>query len=689
MNMNKLNPIAKILILLISFSLILGLISAGATSSNSLINKYTVSELKEEIKEGNVSEITMQPSNGIYKISGVVTEGDIEKKYTTDIVTEEAGDFVDFAKENEVDVVAKEAAHTTALGNFMGSLIMFIIIMFALSYLMKRMTSGKNSPMAAGEHKARLNVNSGKTFKDVIGYEEEKQELYEIVDFLKNPDYYIEMGAKIPNGVLLEGPPGTGKTLMAKAVAGEAGVNFYSISGSDFIEMFVGVGASRVRSLFNEAKKNGPAIVFIDEIDAIGSRDSGAPGGRNTEQEQTINALLVELDGFATDRGKGQIIIIGATNRADKLDPALLRVGRFDRKVMMGLPELKAREEILRFHAKTRTMAPDIDFKDIARSTTGMAGSNLEGVINEAAILAVRKKAKIITKEDMHEAIDRVLMGPAKINNKYSEKDKKMVAYHESGHAIIGLELDQATEVQKITIIPRGNAGGYVAYVPKEEEERFTSKSQLDARLVSLMGGRASEELFIGDVTLGAHNDFEQATRIARAMVTEYGMSSLGHRQFEMRNDNQFLKAFSEQTAREIDDVISSIIEEAYQKAKEILLKRKDDVALLADAICERETMTKSEIDYLILHRELKEIEEVETYSDEEIDAIVKKRKEERKQETENKDNPKQDVTINQKDEKVVVDKKDDTINKDTETNNKDSNEKELSQDVDVKPKGE
>ncbi len=629
MNKNA-NPIVKTLILMMLISLILVLITAGSSAGSSVIERYTLTELEENIENGSITKMTFQPNYGVYSVYGDVLVDEREKHFESEILVEDAKDLSDLATENGIEVKAKAQAHTTPLASFIGTLLMFGLVFVMISWLMRKMTSGKNSPMAVGEHNARINVKSEKTFKDVIGYEEEKQELYEIVDFLKNPQYYIEMGAKIPNGVLLEGPPGTGKTLMAKAVAGEAGVNFYSISGSDFIEMFVGVGASRVRNLFKDAKKNGPAIVFIDEIDAIGSRDNAGPGGRNTEQEQTINALLVELDGFATDRGKGQVIIIGATNRADKLDPALLRVGRFDRKVMMGLPELKAREEILRYHAQSRTLAPDVDFKELARSTTGMAGSNLEGVINEGAILAVRKKAKIITKDDLHEAIDRVLMGPAKITNKYSEKDKKMVAYHESGHAIIGLELEEANQVQKITIIPRGKAGGYVAYVPKEEEERFTSKKQLDASLVSLMGGRASEELFIGDVTLGAHNDFEQATRIAKAMVTEYGMSSLGHRQFEMRNENQFLKQYSEQTAQDIDRVVSEIIEQAYEQAKEILLRRKEDVKLLAEAICEKESMTKSEIDYLLEHKELMPEQEVETYTDEEIEAIVNKKKEEK-----------------------------------------------------------
>ncbi len=628
------NPIVRVIGLVLMVSLIVAMITAGSSMGRSIITDFTVTQLAEEIENGNVKDLTLQPNYGIYSISGSLnTNDDFERKFKSDIIVEDAQYISELAKENNVEITAEPQAHTSALGQFMGSIFMFGLMFVMISWLLRKMTSGKNSPMSVGEHNARLNAKSEKKFSDVIGYEEEKQELYEIVDFLKNPEYYVEMGAKIPNGVLLEGPPGTGKTLMAKAVAGEAGVNFYSISGSDFIEMFVGVGASRVRNLFKEAKKNGPAIVFIDEIDAIGSRDSGGPGGRNTEQEQTINALLVELDGFATDRGKGQVIIIGATNRAEKLDPALLRVGRFDRKVMMGLPEIKAREDILKYHAKFRNMAPDVDFKDIARSTTGMAGSNLEGVINEAAILAVRKKAKIITNADLHEAIDRVLMGPAKVSNKYSDKDKKMVAYHESGHAIIGLELESANQVQKITIIPRGNAGGYVSYAPKEEEERFTTKTELDSRLVSLMGGRASEELFIGDITLGAHNDFEQATNIAKAMVTEFGMSSLGHRQFEQRNANQFLKQYSEVTAKEIDDAVANIIEEAYEKAKEILSKRKDDVALLAEAICERESMTKNEIEYLIEHRELPEEVEVETYTDEEIEKIVADNKKARAEE--------------------------------------------------------
>ncbi|MGL5020538.1 MAG: ATP-dependent zinc metalloprotease FtsH [Mycoplasmatales bacterium] len=621
------NPIIRVLIILIFSLAIFSVVTYFTGTEFSSIN-FTYNEFVTKLENGEIETVNITPNHGVYEVNGYIkaTENEKKKTYNTNIPQTD-GNLTSIevvANKNAIPVTLQPERQPSQFTSFFLSIILF----GGMFFLLTKMLGGKGGPMSAGENKARLNVSSDKLFSDVIGYEEEKQELVEIIDFLKNPTLYHEMGANIPNGVLLEGPPGTGKTLMAKAVAGEASVPFYSISGSDFVEMFVGVGASRVRNLFKDAKKNGPCIIFIDEIDAIGTRDNGGPGGRNTEQEQTINALLVELDGFATDAGKGQVIIIGATNRADKLDKALLRPGRFDRKVMMGLPELKAREDILIYHAKKRKINEDVSFKDLARSTSGMSGAQLEAVVNEAAILAVRHKNKTISQELINEAVDRVLMGPAKISNKYSVNDKKIVSYHESGHAITGLELKDGMQVQKITIIPRRNAGGYVAYAPKEEEERFTTKSQLEAQLISLMAGRASEEIFIGDITVGAHNDFEQATNIARAMVTKFGMSPIGRYQFEQESaSNPYaIKQYSQKSAELIDEQINIILEDAYYKAKEILNRRSDDVHLLAKTIQEVETLGKDDIEYLIEHRELKESIIAEVYTDEEIKELTQRK---------------------------------------------------------------
>lgn len=625
MKKNSGNPIVRILILSIFFFAFFALFSMFF-GGDQTTEELTYNEFVTVMNSDEVAKLQVAPENSVYIVTGQykTEEGEKDKYFTSTVPTESAPAMLEVAEKNDVPMSWSPEKDPSNFGSFLFSILLF----GGMFFLITRMMGGKNGPMAAGEHKARLNVQSGKMFSDVVGYEEEKQELVEIIDFLKNPTLYQEMGAKIPNGVLLEGPPGTGKTLMAKAVAGEANVPFYSISGSDFIEMFVGVGASRVRSLFKEAKKNGPCIVFIDEIDAIGSRDSGAPGGRNTEQEQTINALLVELDGFASAApGEGSIIIIGATNRADKLDPALLRPGRFDRKVIMGLPDIASREKILLYHASFRKFDESVNFYEIAKSTTGMSGAQLEAVVNEAAILAVREKQKIITQDLLEEAIDRVLMGPAKISNKYSDADKKIVSFHETGHAIIGLSLADGMQVQKITIVPRGDAGGYVAYAPKEDEERFTTRRQLVARMTSLLGGRASEELFIGDISVGAHNDFEQATRIARAMVTKFGMSDLGLTQLEQNNyDGPYsIKQYSEDTATKIDAEVKKLLDECYSEATRILTERKEDVYLLANAIQEVESMTMEEIAYLIEHKTLKEKVIVEKFSEEEIEDIRKK----------------------------------------------------------------
>ncbi len=581
-----------------SFSLFMGLNSSDTTIS--------YQELQKKIENDEVKELNIQPSNGVYKVTGTlkkVEDEKLEKPLASTIPGQDNiyGEVIKTIEENNVPVKYIEEAHTTPMQGFIMQIIFIGLMFMGMSFLFRKVAGGKGGPMGVGEHKANKINNSKITFDDVIGLKEEKQELVEIIDFLKNPSKYHEMGAKIPNGILLEGPPGTGKTLMAKAVAGEANVPFFSISGSDFIEMFAGVGASRVRSLFKDAKKEERAIIFIDEIDAIGKRESSG-NGSDKESNQTINALLVELDGFASE--KGGIIIIGATNRADKLDKALLRPGRFDRKVLVGLPNLKEREAMLNYHAAKRKINPEITFSELAKVTTGMSGAELEAVINEAAILTVRENRKQIEKEDLVEAVDRVQMGPAKVSNKYSKRDKDIVSYHESGHAIIGLELENAMQVQKITIIPRRNAGGYVAFTPKDDE-KFQTKRQLEEQIIGLLGGRAAEEIFLNEMSIGAHDDLERATAIARAMVTEYGMSDLGLYQYEgnyYRQNPYAMRQYSEEVASKIDSEISRILSVAHTRAREIIMARADDMHLLAKTIREVEVLEREQIMYLLKH---------------------------------------------------------------------------------------
>ena len=488
-----------------------------------------------------------------------------------------------------------------------------IPVAFLLWFLSKQMAGNKNS-MDFGKSKARLNSDNNKvTFKDVAGLKEEKEEVKELIDFLKNPKKFQKLGARIPKGVLLFGPPGTGKTLLAKAVAGEANVPFYFISGSDFVELFVGVGASRVRDMFQQAKRNAPCLIFIDEIDAVGRQRGTGLGGGHDEREQTLNQLLTEMDGFGANEG---IIIIAATNRPDVLDPALLRPGRFDRQVTVNLPDVKGREEILGVHAKNKILADGITLKNLAKRTPGFSGADLENLLNEAALLAVRRNKDEITMSEIDEATDRVLMGPAKVSHKYSENDRKLVAFHEAGHAVIGLKLKSASDVQKVTIIPRGSAGGYNMMVPSEEK-LCSTKTDLLEEITGLLGGRTAEEITFGEITTGAHNDFEKATKIARAMVTEYGMSDLGPLQFEQQAGSVFLgrdynktQHFSNEVANEIDMEMRKIIDECHKKATEIIKKNKDLLKLIADSLLEYETLTKEQIDYLVENGKMPEEDE-------------------------------------------------------------------------------
>ena len=489
-----------------------------------------------------------------------------------------------------------------------------IVVFFLFSRLSNSVNGANRQAMDFNKSRARRVQDSKTRFKDVAGCDEEKAEMEEIVEYLKDPQKYTKFGAKLPKGILLVGSPGTGKTLLAKAVAGEAGVPFFSISGSDFVEMFVGVGAGRVRDMFRTAKQNAPCLVFIDEIDAVGRQRGAGLGGGNDEREQTLNQLLVEMDGFSDNSG---IIVMAATNRDDVLDPALLRAGRFDRKITVSLPDREGREAIFKVHSRNKKLDKGVDFGQIAKRTVGFSGADIENIMNEAAILAVRRKKDCISMAEIDEAIDRRIAGPAKSSRALNKHERDVVAHHEAGHAIIGIKLEHSDKVQKITIIPRGNTGGHVRMTP--EEDRFLlTKKELEARIVGYLGGRSSEEVFFDDVSSGAQNDIEMATRIARMMVTELGMSSLGPIQYENVSGNVFLgrdytstqKNFSSITAEKIDAEIQKIINDAHNQALDIIKKYKDDVELIAQTLLEHEQITAEEIDYLLEHRHLK-IDEV------------------------------------------------------------------------------
>jgi cell division protease FtsH len=481
--------------------------------------------------------------------------------------------------------------------------LIIIFIIFWYIFMQQAQGGGGSKVMSFGKSRARMVTDKDKrvTFNDVAGADEEKEELQEIVEFLKYPKKFLDLGARIPKGVLLVGPPGTGKTLLAKAVAGEAGVPFFSISGSDFVEMFVGVGAARVRDLFEQAKKNAPCIVFIDEIDAVGRQRGAGLGGGHDEREQTLNQLLVEMDGFSVNEG---IIVIAATNRPDILDPALLRPGRFDRHITVGIPDIKGREEILKIHARNKPLAPDVSLQVLARRTPGFTGADLENLMNEAALLAARRGLKQITMAELEEAITRVIAGPEKRSRIMSEKDKKLVAYHEAGHAVVAKLLPNTPPVHEVTIIPRGRAGGYTMLLP-EEDKYYMSKSEMMDEIVHLLGGRVAESLVLNDISTGAQNDIERATSIARKMVTEYGMSDrLGPMTFGTKSEEVFLgrdlgrtRNYSEEVAAEIDREIKRIIEEAYKRAESLLKGNIEKLHRVAKALIEREKLNGEEFE--------------------------------------------------------------------------------------------
>lgn len=572
------------------------------------VNVLTYDKFEEMLASNKVEEISITPRDRakVYEIRGKLEDyGDKESFFVRVPFSEQVMSRILVAREEHSFKLETntDPESSTLLLFVINVLPMIALIGFAFFFFTRQM-NGANKSLDFGKSRAKLNEEGNKaTFKDVAGLQEEKEEVQELIDFLKNPKKFQSLGARIPKGVLLVGPPGTGKTLLARAVAGEANVPFYFISGSDFVELFVGIGASRVRDMFRQAKHNAPCLIFIDEIDAVGRQRGTGLGGGHDEREQTLNQLLTEMDGFGTNEG---IIIIAATNRPDVLDPALLRPGRFDRQVTVNLPDVRGREEILGVHARNKILAPSIKLSNLAKRTVGFSGADLENLLNEAALLAVRRDKKAITMSEIDEATDRVLMGPAKKSKKYTEKEKSLVAHHEAGHVVLGIKLDDANDVQKVTIIPRSYAGGYAMMIPKEEKYTQTKKELLE-RITGLLGGRVAEELIFGEITTGAHNDFEKATKIARSMVTEYGMSDLGPIQLEHQEESTFLgrdynksRNFSNEVAHEIDVEMRKIINECYDNAKKIISDNVDLLKLIANTLIEYETLTKEQIDYLV-----------------------------------------------------------------------------------------
>ena len=584
---------------------------------NVKVNELSYDEFMKDLNGGKVTELTITPKvrTETYMLEGKLSDYAENESFILYLPqSEEFISKITAAKEgtSNFELKINTDAEASSWLAVLVDIVPIVILAGVTIWIFTRQLGGGSKSMDFGKSRAKLVEESRATFKDVAGLTEEKEEVQELIDFLKNPKKFTSMGARIPKGVLLVGPPGTGKTLLARAVAGEAKVPFYYISGSDFVELFVGIGASRVRDMFKQAKMNAPCLIFIDEIDAVGRQRGTGLGGGHDEREQTLNQLLTEMDGFGANEG---IIIIAATNRPDVLDPALLRPGRFDRQVTVSLPDKNARIEILKVHAKNKVLAKNITLEYLAKRTPGFSGADLENLLNEAALLAVRRNKKEITMAEIDEATDRVLMGPAKVTKKYTDKEKKLVAFHEAGHAVMGLKLDGANEVQKITIIPRGHAGGYTMMTPKEESFNYT-KNELLESICGLLGGRVAEEVTFGEITTGAHDDFKKATKIARSMVTEYGMSSLGPMMLEEPDGNTFLgrdytknRNISDTVAHEIDEEMRSIINNCYEKTKKIISENKDLLSLIANTLLEEETITKEEIDFLVEHGHLPEVE--------------------------------------------------------------------------------
>ncbi|WP_370295138.1 ATP-dependent zinc metalloprotease FtsH [Rossellomorea marisflavi] len=608
---------------LLVFLLIIGVVSFF-NNNNEPTKTIDYSTFINKLEDNQVKSFSVQPSRGVYELKGQMRDSKKDEYFVTHILSTD-GKLMDRINDaatgttgdnalKKVDVEILEAKETNGWISVFTTIIPFVIIFILFFFLLNQAQGGGSRVMNFGKSKAKLYSEEKKKvrFKDVAGADEEKQELVEVVEFLKDPRKFSEIGARIPKGVLLVGPPGTGKTLLARAVAGEAGVPFFSISGSDFVEMFVGVGASRVRDLFENAKKNAPCIIFIDEIDAVGRQRGAGLGGGHDEREQTLNQLLVEMDGFGANEG---IIIVAATNRPDILDPALLRPGRFDRQITVDRPDVNGREAVLNVHAKNKPLDDSVDMKAIAQRTPGFSGADLENLLNEAALVAARENKKKIDMRDIDEATDRVIAGPAKKSRVISEKERKIVAFHEAGHTVIGCVLDEADMVHKVTIVPRGQAGGYAVMLPKEDRY-FMTKPELLDKITGLLGGRVAEEIIFGEVSTGAHNDFQRATGIARKMVTEYGMSEkLGPLQFGQQQGGQvFLgrdinseQNYSDAIAHDIDLEMQRFINESYARAKKILTENRDKLELIAKTLLEVETLDAAQITNLMDHGKLPE----------------------------------------------------------------------------------
>lgn len=620
---------------LLIFLVVIGVVSYFQGNNQNTV-EMSLDEFVSHLDKGEVKSINAQPKGQVYEVTGQLNSYDKNKYYLTYVLQDNRKvlDRIDIALEQGVVTKASPAEQTSGWVTFFTSIIPFVIIFILFFFLLNQAQGGGSRVMNFGKSKAKMYTEDKKKvkFKDVAGADEEKQELVEVVEFLKDPRKFVELGARIPKGVLLVGPPGTGKTLLARAVAGEAGVPFFSISGSDFVEMFVGVGASRVRDLFENAKKNAPCIIFIDEIDAVGRQRGAGLGGGHDEREQTLNQLLVEMDGFGANEG---IIIVAATNRPDILDPALLRPGRFDRQITVDRPDVKGREAVLKVHSHNKPLDEAVDLKTIAMRTPGFSGADLENLLNEAALVAARQNKKKVDMSDIDEATDRVIAGPAKKSRVISEKERKIVAYHEAGHTVIGVVLDEADMVHKVTIVPRGQAGGYAVMLPKEDRY-FMTKPELFDKITGLLGGRVAEEIIFGEVSTGAHNDFQRATGIARKMVTEYGMSDkLGPLQFGHAQGGQvFLgrdihneQNYSDAIAYEIDLEIQSFIKDCYEKARVILTENRDKLELIAQTLLKVETLDARQINHLVEHGTLPEEKSSDVHT-EDIKVNIQSKKE-------------------------------------------------------------